>query len=205
MGWKGESRRHSLSRKGIKTAQSNGYVKKSKGLGKVTSPNQKATITDNSILINGEIKYNELADHDLKRTFISKEEYHHPDGFDYVIGIEIIDSYYATGDEDLKDKYWVVLNLIPKMTGENRADLIKDMPPNPDETSIYNEAMDYGYSIKLRDELAHKDELDDHIKELALEGNLVPSLSGFYLDKPQNRIGDTGWDRLGEWGVMGAE
>lgn len=32
MGWKGESRRHSLSRKGIKTAQSKGNIKRAKGL-----------------------------------------------------------------------------------------------------------------------------------------------------------------------------
>ena len=31
MGWKGESRRHSLSRKGIKTAQAKGIIEKSKG------------------------------------------------------------------------------------------------------------------------------------------------------------------------------
>jgi len=50
--------------------------------------------------------------------------------------------------------------------------------------------------------MAEESEINLYLKEMAIEGNLVPSLSGFYIDKQVNMLGHTGWDRLDDWNLI---
>ena len=197
VGWKGESRRHSLARKGIRT----NIPTKAKGLGKVTT-DQEIRFEDDYITFDGKPKYLKF-DYDIEQYYLSLEEYEHPDDFKFKIAIQVMDAYAMTGDDELEGKYWVTLYLIPKLKGEERVEMISDIGyKDPDEDLIYIESLSYGYNIQLNNELVEESEVNKYIEEFVVEGDIVPTLSGFYLDRYVNRIGDTGWDRLREYGVM---
>lgn len=119
--------------------------------------------------------------------------------FDYWLIIEVINMLDATGDESA-EKYAVsLLSVSPQEAGaDNIAKAFEccGIEPTADFASnplVQAEALlSYGVYAQLK--TTGGNNLSKLMREIRKEARIASMLYGFYMDKPENRIGSTGWD-----------
>lgn len=148
---------------------------------------------------------------------IGKKEFEHEEGdltFKYRYVITIIDMEEITG-EDLPVTIELSLVVAPtSMTLERQKDIAytNGMEDEEDYTPSFEDAVMDGTGIVFRADAVENvegDMLEDErvqriLEEIATTYETVDGMRGFYLDRPWNRIGTTGWDML-EHLVLGEE
>lgn len=147
----------------------------------------------------------------------SKETFHHEDetSFDYKFCVEIIDLEYATGEEEDKNKYGIELAIVPmfhSLCDKQKKSILDCSCITEDEVNT-RDTYQEGCSIMIGYEEVVVS-IDDFESGKGFEGcepimsrlnaianifECVNSLRGFYLDKPQNAIGTTGWDLIEDY------
>jgi len=148
--------------------------------------------------------FNRVYNDSDQQFYISKKIYFHGDeiSFKYRYGIWIEDLYELTGDENCKNKIAMSIVLIPEAEslGKNTYDAIQN-------SCGYTEPFDilgYGCYLIFESETVEAEYFDDPkvINKLNCAANIIDtcdSLRGFYIDKPVNLLGMTGWDNLRMW------
>lgn len=122
--------------------------------------------------------------------------------FDYYIVIEFINMHEATGDEK-QDKYSVSIQAVSTTeAGEKNIKSaldccgidIETIPQEHRETAIIEVLSTYGVyaTLKTLSGNNYRKVLTQAHKEL----QAITCLFGFYMDRPENRIGSTGWDMI---------
>ena len=121
--------------------------------------------------------------------------------FDYWLVIEVINMLDATG-EDTGGKYAVsLLSVSPSEAGEDNlkkafescgldAEDQADLRANP---LVQVEVLS-SYGIYAQLQSIGGNNLSKLMREIRKEAQVASMLYGFYMDRPENRIGSTGWD-----------
>lgn len=171
---------------------------------------------------NGDVPFNEEFDivneYDDETIAVSKNEYQCYLGsktVNYRIGIRIQD-----GAEFKQDgKMFVRVELVPAFRSlhrEKRYELLKyygvdygnDLSKygKKDDMTYYSDAMQDGLSVILaKEEYKYNGSLDyarlqdDVLLDIANTYSCMTGLSGFFLDRPTNMLGMTGWDWLRQY------
>lgn len=126
--------------------------------------------------------------------------------WDYWLVIEVINMYDAVGEREAKEnnggKYCISLMAVsPQAAGkENLEDAFECCGFNESQNEqLKNNLLiqvqvlsDYGIQAQLWTKSGNN--LKNLLKECKKEAQLVEFLFGFYMDKPENMIGNTGWD-----------
>ena len=156
-----------------------------------------------SSLIDVESKFNlerEMDDYDDVTFYLSKNVYNYdydPDfKFDYRYGIE---AYRYEDEDDHSIHTFYTLYMIPtfsSLSNNKQHDVIKSSGvDDPDTMDVF----DYGINLVF----AREDTIGEYDKfimdKIASVVDHIDHLSGFYLDKPQNRIGTDGWMMLDDY------
>lgn len=147
---------------------------------------------------------------------VSKDEYKCYLGektINYRIGVQLDDSEEFNND----DPTYIVASmyLIPayrNLSRDNREDIIKfagdsmiDLKKygKKDDLTYYQDVISYGTTVFLASDSCNYTDRDDYeektnqiMNDIANTYNGVTGLIGFYLDRPTNMIGMTGWDWL---------
>lgn len=125
-------------------------------------------------------------------TYFSKEEFFHEDeiSFHYRYCIEAV---YCEGS------IFYGLFLVPSPKDLNKETLksVASYSGVDLEGVSYYDVFSYGCNILFGNHKEGTDTINaETIDKIASIFETIDSLRGFYLDKPQNRIGDTGWSNL---------
>ncbi len=134
--------------------------------------------------------------------FIGKKTISHPDGFSYKFDIVVIDLYEVAGDAGTEGKYAVGLYLVPTPNSLSKKAL-KEVANSMGVGTKYvdiRSIQEYGHSILLKDLVTTTPE--KAVLGLKKESEMIEFMIGFYLDKPVNRVGETGWTVLKEIGAL---
>lgn len=148
---------------------------------------------------------------------LSKDEFEHNEGelsFKYRYAITIIDMEEITG-EDLPVTVELSLIVSPESITKDR---IRDiaytngMEDEEDYTPSFLDTIMDGTGITFKQyavenvegEMLEDDKVLGIVGDMNKEYHALDSMRGFYLDKPWNRIGTTGWDMV-EHLVLGEE
>lgn len=129
---------------------------------------------------------------------VSKETFKHDEeennrAFEYKY---IIEAVYCEGSWFYSLEF--VIN--PKDMHESIRAKICDSCDVDDENVAFENAHYYGCTIPMGTERVDGEELSyDVINGIASVFEIIDRLRGFYLDKYQNRIGNTGWDYIDEF------
>ena len=115
--------------------------------------------------------------------------------FDYWLVLDFVNMHEATGDEDL-DKYNITIMAVSPELNRQKADnlLSEYMPADlsiTDEMRVEALASD-GIAAFLRSFSGNN--YHKLLREAKRECQIIPSFFGFYMDRPENAIGSTGWD-----------
>lgn len=113
--------------------------------------------------------------------------------FDYKILIEVINL-----DEAIGELGYGVICGVSKLPAFLPVEKVKDIKETfcIEEITV-SEIFEYGVYAKLGDAHAlNMEELEKAIAKFDKQVPLYNSLFGFYMDKYQNRLGNTGWDFL---------
>jgi len=117
--------------------------------------------------------------------------------FDYWLVLDFINMHEATGDEET-DKYNITILAVSPELNVQKADHILMVDYNlPDDLPITDkmrvEAL-AGHGIAAHLKGFSGNNYTKLMKEARREVQVIPFLFGFYMDRPENRIGSTGWD-----------
>lgn len=118
--------------------------------------------------------------------------------FDYWLVMEVVNMHEATGDED-QDKYYVNLQAVsPESVDKENLDRAIESFGMPDivltDTMLVETLSDYGiYAVLWQ---GTNNNINSLMREARRQANLSSMLFGFYMDRRQNRIGQTGWDLI---------
>jgi hypothetical protein len=115
--------------------------------------------------------------------------------FDYWLVIDVINMYDVLIDED-QDKYFVSIQAVsPESVGDEKLNhVLRNMAINDnwDKDLVQVEALsEYGIYAVLWKKSGNN--INQLIKAAHYEANLIEMLFGFYMDRRENRIGQTGW------------
>jgi hypothetical protein len=117
--------------------------------------------------------------------------------FDYWLVLELINMHDATGEED-QAKYVVELCVVsPDQAGpENMARAFgsSGVPDDVRENPIVQVEVLHGYGISAHVVNRSGSNARKLLHEVRREAVMVNGLFGFYMDKPENKIGSTGWE-----------
>ena len=116
--------------------------------------------------------------------------------FDYWLVIELVNMEEATGDTS-GGKYMVTLSAVsPEQAKDHLEHAFETYGQKYSPKASNEEKVEvlhgYGVSASLWNDMG--DDADDLIEKAKKEAEKSETLFGFYMDKPENRIGDTGWD-----------
>lgn len=140
------------------------------------------------------IRFKVLQDNDADKRYISKKL--NNGDFDYWLVIEVL--YMDEYVPDPEFKYMVTLQAVsPSEAGEDR---IQDalectgLPMDVELTDWLKVALlsECGYYAQLWNDGG--DNLKELLKEAREQADISTTLFGFYMDRPMNMIGATGWD-----------
>jgi len=115
--------------------------------------------------------------------------------FDYWMVIELINMNEHVIDPDYT--YWVILSAVSPDEAKEHLDRayecygIEDIDEKTDFMNV-EVLHGYGISAPLWDDMGNN--YKDLMKEAHRQASISETLFGFYMDKPKNRIGATGWD-----------
>jgi hypothetical protein len=123
--------------------------------------------------------------------------------FDYWIVLEVTNLHEATGDEDL-EKYCVTLTAVsPECVSPENIDsalscygLSDDQMESLDQNPLFlvDVLSDYGIFAVLWQGTGNN--IRQLMKTAHIEAFLSSRFFGFYMDRPMNGIGQTGWDLI---------
>ena len=114
--------------------------------------------------------------------------------FDYWLVLNFINMHEATGDEET-DKYHVtILAVSPELNIQEADALIEDYGVNLPITDEMRVGALANYVIAAHLKGFSGNNYSSLMKEAKKEAQVIPLLFGFYMDRPQNAIGSTGWD-----------
>jgi hypothetical protein len=112
--------------------------------------------------------------------------------------VRVTNFFEATGDDRFEDEPYVgELLLVPqnRSLSKDTLESIADSAGIDEDEVTESDKLGYGASIRLGDELTGDDPIEI-ANELGKQAPAQAGLIGFMLDRPVNRIGDTGWDEL---------
>jgi len=141
-------------------------------------------------------KFDEVIQNDFLNLFISKEIFNNGD-FNYHVAIAIEDQ--SSYDNSFEDKPFTIKSVIiktPEFTQQDKDwfDLEQD-----DEITPYD-IFDYGLYANLdangNGQFKTFEEGYKESQKFAKQLDVYTSMLGFYLDRPMNLTGNTGWDFL---------
>lgn len=123
--------------------------------------------------------------------------------FDYWLVLDVTNMHEATGDEN-QDKYIVEIHAVsPEAAGKTGLDAAFSSAGMSDEqlTELENDPLvqvetlnDYGIFAMLKSFSGNN--LGKLMREARREANMCEGLFGFYMDRQENRIGQSGWDLI---------
>lgn len=123
--------------------------------------------------------------------------------FDYYLVLDVINWHDATGDES-QDKYNVSIQAVsPMAAGEEKVNqALGSMGLSDDQMTQYeNEPLiqvealvTYGIFAQLY--TANGNNLNEMLKTARREADLIHGLFGFYMDRPENGLGQNGWQLI---------
>jgi len=181
---------HSLSAKGVKSLQA---IKQTSGVFKVESAgNPKINVEQ----IGGDVDWEEYGGQ-----FIVKEKFNNGD-FDYYLIINFINMEDATGEE-MENKYVVeiqavapsevskedIKSALSSMGVEDSKEVKKVMK---DKERLAGLLAEYGLSATVYS--AEGNNASELMKEAKKQIPVITGMFGFYMDRPMNAFGNTGWD-----------
>lgn len=148
---------------------------------------------------------------------IGKREFKHEEGsltFKYRYVVTVIDMEEIT-DEDLPVTVELSLVVTPSsMTQERRKDIAytngmedeEDYVPSFEDVVMEGVGITFGrYAVEgVEGDMLEDKRIQEILEEISKKYETMDSMRGFYLDRPWNRIGTTGWDML-EHLVLGEE
>jgi hypothetical protein len=121
--------------------------------------------------------------------------------------IKLVDWYESTGDDSVKGDVRVSVLLVPLPSSVN-SDQLQSIAHScgiePSDVTV-NDMCDYGLQVPMASETVKGIDGDAPLESGAVKDLLrtasycldgIGGLVGFYLDRPANRIGNTGWDFL---------
>jgi hypothetical protein len=153
------------------------------------------------VIDEGAIKgFEEIYDDGYNQTYVTKDIFlHEEEGltFEYVYTVKSMDLYEATGDEEHENKSLVELSLVvhPNSITESMLKGISDSMGVDIEDMNIEDVLSYGGAHVTIDYKEVENERVPEVVEGAMTAQkAVDGLRGFYLDKPWNPIGTTGWD-----------
>ena len=121
--------------------------------------------------------------------------------FDYYLIIDFMNMEYMTGEkkDEIGYKYMVSIQAVkPKHSEEKLKEVIKCFGYEDEKLSDFNEIAlvemicDYGLMATLWNKTGNN--AHELIKEAQKQLEMIESIFGFFMDTPQNYIGNTGWD-----------
>ena len=154
-------------------------------------------------------KFNEYSRDDDSLRYISKEEFLHDETDCDEDGLKFNYRYVINGDAycdrgKIHRFYNLYLVVCPKsLCKEKLEDVLDCCGISADEANCCD-VVDYGILVPMGDVEFEFDEDNDEgwndevLNNIANVFETINGLRGFYLDKPMNRLGNTGWDLLYE-------
>lgn len=147
----------------------------------------------------------------FEKVFDSGDEYvfelkdnidHEEEGFDfnYTYAIRVIDVYEITGDVEYKGLTSIEVELV--VTPESICDSLLDSIlstmglVDAEELDVYDIITYGGASVLMAKELVPNELATDKVLEAMNAIEAIDTMKGFYLDRPWNMIGTTGWDTI---------
>lgn len=123
--------------------------------------------------------------------------------FDYWLVLSVTNMHEATGEYD-QDRYHVQIEAVsPESAGKHNLDqALGSCGFSDDDLEWYennpliqvNALSEYGIFAILWDKSGNN--IHQLLKAARHESQLIEMLFGFYMDKPENRIGQSGWDLI---------
>lgn len=137
-----------------------------------------------------------------EQIYETKEVFQHEEeglNFKYTYAVRVIDWGYATGEPEYENQFLVELQLVvhPDSLSEELAGSIMDCCGlAEDEFNVMDIISHGGGSVPMAHELVNEEYLEDMIDSAMGVTRAIDGMRGFFLDKPWNRIGTTGWDTV---------
>lgn len=146
-----------------------------------------------------------VRDADDEVIFATKQTYEHREegfNFDYKFVIRAEDAYELTGEPEDENVWHMEMLLVPTIDSllPKKQKALQDMVGEDGEPNLID-LIDEGSYVQIGFEAVKVDPaegLNPKYDEAASVVDNMNAMRGFYLDKPQNRIGSTGWDILNE-------
>ena len=161
------------------------------------------------------IEWEDFQEGDYRDIYLSKKTFNTPDGIKYRLLIEALNIYeypYEEKDGEVITEWMISLNVVPVSVsdktiliclgcGEEGSGIWEwtqeDKKKNGDYRSVVEDIHKYGLNVQIWCESVfsgeEKKELLELVNEAKKQAAPVPSLFGFYMDKPINAVGWTGW------------
>ena len=188
-----DSHIHSLSAKGVKS-KSLYAIKQTSGAFRVESKTPTKLKLEQ---IGGDVSWK-----DYGGQFIVPEKFNNGD-FDYYLIVNFINMEDATGEEDLENKYVVEIQSVApsevskedmksalSSMGIDDKDEIKKVMKN--KKQLAGLLAEYGLNATVYS--AEGNNANELMKEAKNQIPVITGMFGFYMDRPMNRLGNTGWD-----------
>ena len=145
-------------------------------------------------------KFDWIYDNDCEILIISKKTYHHREeglNFDYKYAISALNMMSITDDEQFTEDnaYDVSIYLIVSPTSLDK-ELKEDIKKSTGGYCDYQDIYSYGLGVRLLNDNHSMNDIEEFMYKV---GNVIEPLDfmrGFYLDRPVNKIGSTGWDLI---------
>jgi hypothetical protein len=139
-------------------------------------------------------------DDDDEILLLTTKTYRHREenlNFDYKYGISAFNMMSITDDEQFTEDnaFDVSIYLIVSPTSldkELKEDIKKSIGGYCDYQDIYS----YGLGVRLLNDNHSMNDIEEFIYKVGNVIKTLDNLRGFFLDKPMNKIGSTGWDMI---------
>lgn len=150
-----------------------------------------------------------VRDADDEVIYESKQTYEHREeglNFDYKFVIRAENAYELTGEPEDENVWHMEMLLVPTIDSllPKRQKDLQDMVGEDGEPNIIDLIDDGSYvrfgfeAVKVDPDKGYDAVMNPKYDEVASVVDIMNSMRGFYLDKPWNRIGSTGWDMLND-------
>lgn len=133
----------------------------------------------------------EIFDEVYEGMYISYETYNNGD-FEYQHVIEV-----NTLPDEPEKSYiiWGVAKTKEHLTDEKLNDVLDSSCVDYDQC-ITVDVFSHGLFATIDNDIVDNNEVENILKQIPSRVSVVNQLFGYYMDKPLNRIGNTGWDFL---------
>lgn len=150
-----------------------------------------------SAIIKAEKHFDVLYDEDERYIAVSKETFEHDEGPDFTFKYKyVIQAEYYDGG------WYYELLLVPtpeSLAAKKRASVASSSCVEENELEI-QDLVWYGCTVVMESDVTRGEDLDGSVIDaIASVFHCIDGLRGFFLDKPQNAIGYTGWTYLEEF------